>query len=211
MPYEYRHARESDLQGVARVFAAAFPESVAHYFPSAPALSVVAEPFTLLLAAEPEAFYVADAGAGEVAGYIFAPSRTGRIPWVAVKGGFALRWLWRWISGRYGIGLAPVRALAANKVDFLTSARQRGMEAEARILSVAVSPDHQGQGVAGGICRVALERLDRLGASPVRLEVRPENAPAVKLYTRLGFTRRGSTRDSQGEWWIMLRDRPTPQ
>lgn len=206
LAYDYRKARASDLEGIARVFATAFPESIAHYFARPPALAVVAEPFALCLAAEPEALCVADAGNGEIAGYIFAPSSTSRIPWVAVRRGIIFKWFWRWMTGQYGIGMAPVRALTLNKLDFLSSAREPEVKAEARILSIAVDPAHQGQGIAKELCRLGLERLDRLGAGPVRLEVRPENRPALRLYSGLGFAVSGRTRDAQGDWLIMLRE-----
>jgi ribosomal protein S18 acetylase RimI-like enzyme len=209
LSYEYRQARPDDLEGIARVFSAAFPESLAHYFDRAPAPAVVAEPFALCLASEPEGLLVADAGQGAIAGYIFAPAHTRRIPWVAVTRGFLFQWFWRWVTGHYNIGLSPVRALAVNKVDFLTSDRQTDVpDADARILSIAVHPEHQGRGVAGELCRLGLGRLDRLGAHPVRLEVRPGNTPAVRLYSRLGFQVSGRTRDAQGEWLIMLRHLP---
>lgn len=208
LSYEYRLARHDDLEGIARVFAAAFPESISHYFDAPPAPAVVAEPFSLCLEAEPEALYVADARDGSVAGYLFAPASTSRIARVAVTRGFIFRWFWRWITGQYRIGLAPVRGLVLNKVDFLTSARQPKVQAEARILSIAVHPEHQGQGIAGALCRLGLSRLDRLGAGPVRLEVRPENEPAMRLYSGLGFEAAGLTRDAQGDWLIMLRHRP---
>lgn len=201
----YRLAAAPDMEGVARIFMAAFPESLSHYFRQPPAPWVVAEPFRLCLASEPDGFFVATTPAGEVVGYLFAPAQTSRLTRVALRGGFALRWLWRWVSGRYGIGLAPVRGLALNKLDFLASARAPKVKAEARILSIAVHPAHQGQGIAKALCRRGLDRLDQLGASPVRLEVRPENTPAVALYTGLGFQPAGTTRDAQGQWRIMLR------
>jgi [ribosomal protein S18]-alanine N-acetyltransferase len=204
--YEFRLAREADLEQIADLFSAAFPESLAHYFDQPPSLAAVAEPFGLCLESEPEAMYVADAGGGEIAGYIFAPARSGQIPWVALRKGIIFRWFWRWITGRYGIGTAPLRALALNKVSFLTSARQPGVQADARILSIAVHPKHQNRGIAKRLCHLGLSRLDRLGAAPVRLEVRPENEPAVRLYAGLGFEVFARTRDSQGDWLIMLRN-----
>lgn len=207
LEYTYRVATERDMEGVARVFTAAFPDSIRHYFRQPPSPWVVAEPFRLCLASEPDGFFVAEAPGGQIAGYLFAPFRTGRIPWVALSHGFVIRWLWRWVIGRYAIGLAPVQGLAANKLDFFASARSPKVKAEARILSIAVDSAHQGRGIATRLCRMGLQRLDRIGASPVRLEVRPENRPAVALYTGLGFRTVGSTRDSQGEWLIMLRHR----
>lgn len=56
--------------------------------------------------------------------------------------------------------------------------------------------------------RRALDYLDRRGVAQVRLEVRPDNAPALAVYSRLGFRVAGSTSDSQGPWLIMLRSRP---
>lgn len=208
LTYEYRAARPDDLEGIARVFAAAFPDSITHYFDAPPAPEVVAEPFSLCLESEPDALYVADAGRGRIAGYIFAPAKSSRIPWVAIRKGIIFRWFWRWVSGQYRIGMAPVRALTLNKLDFLTSAREPRVLAEARILSVAVDPEHQGRGIARALCNLGLGRLDRLGAGPVRLEVRPENEPARRLYKGLGFVDFGLTRDSQGDWLIMLRGAP---
>lgn len=206
MPYTFRPARPEDLPGVAQVFMAAFPATIRHYFGAPPEAHVVAEPFALCLASEPEAFLVAvDDASGAIAGYIFAPSRTGRLPWVAVGRGFIFRWFWRWITGRYRIGLSPVRAMSGNKLDFLASATEPKIQAEARILSVAVHPDHQGRGIARELCRRGLQRLDRVGAGTVRLEVRPDNAPAVKLYRDFGFAVFGKTSDAQGDWLIMLR------
>jgi len=40
----------------------------------------------------------------------------------------------------------------------------------------------------------------------VRLEVRPDNHPALQVYQRWGFVPSGVTRDSQGEWLIMLKE-----
>ncbi len=208
LEYTFRNAAPGDMEGVARLFMQAFPESLRHYFRQQPAPSVVAEPFRLCLAAEPQGFFVAEAPNGEIAGYLFAPTRTSRIARTALSRGFLLRWFWRWISGQYGIGLVPVKGLITNKLDFLASARAPKVQAEARILSLAVHPAHQGKGLASHLCRRGLERFDRLGATPVRLEVRPENAPAMALYTKLGFQPVGSTQDGQGEWRIMLRHSP---
>jgi len=51
-----------------------------------------------------------------------------------------------------------------------------------------------------------LAYLAACGAPRVRLEVRPDNTAALRLYERLGFATVGRTRDSQGEWLIMIRE-----
>jgi ribosomal-protein-alanine N-acetyltransferase len=205
LTYTYRQATQADMEGVAHVFTAAFPESIDHYFDQPPDPRVVAQPFALCLEAEPDAFFVADEGQGRIAGYIFAPAHTSRLVPTAVFDGFIFRWLWGWMSGHYGIGWAPVRALVANQMDFWRSAVKPKVKADARILSVAVHPQHQGRRIAGELCKLALGRLDRIGARPVRLEVRPDNTPAVRLYSHLGFREVDRTSDSQGDWLIMLR------
>lgn len=202
----YRLAQPADLPGVARVFMAAFPETMHHYFPHPPAPELVAEPFAVCLAAEPEAFWVAEV-AGQVAGYIFAPADAGRLWRVALCQGFPLRWLWRWATGRYRMGLGSIPRLLASKVSFWRSARTPGWAAPARILSVAVHPDHQGRGIGRRLCELALGRLDRLGAPQVRLEVRPDNTAALRLYERLGFRPVGTATDTQGTWLVMIRER----
>jgi [ribosomal protein S18]-alanine N-acetyltransferase len=63
-------------------------------------------------------------------------------------------------------------------------------ERQGHILSMAVSPDHRRQGIGDALLR---ELLVRLGprAEEVRLEVREDNRPALKLYEAHGFRRTG--------------------
>lgn len=203
---EIRGAGAADLPGVAEVFHAAFPDSVAHIWGEGrtPSTDLTASLFEVCLRSEPEAFWVALDGR-RVAGYIFAPRHLSRVWRVAVGEGYVFRWAFGWLSGRYGLGWRPIRVAVANKLSFLRQAVGDRYKADARILSVAVHPEFQGRGIARRLCELALTRLDRLGTPVTRLEVRPNNAPAVKLYTGLGFSRVGSMVDSQGEWWIMIR------
>jgi len=204
-----RAARESDLGGVAEVFHAGFPESVAHIYGEGrrPPAELTASLFRVCLRSEPEAFLVVvdEAAGGRVAGYIFAPAALSRVWKVALLRGYVLRWAWGWLSGRYGLGWRPVQLALHNKLAFVRNAATDRLKVDARILSIAVHPDYQGKGLARRLCEPALARLDRLGVQVVRLEVRPWNAPAVHLYTSLGFRRVGAMVDSQGEWWVMLR------
>jgi len=99
-----------------------------------------------------------------------------------------------------------VKIIVLNKIAFLRSAAAPSQSASARILSIAVSPDWRGKGVAGALMAVAMDYFKSLGVGRVRLEVRPDNAPAVKLYHHYGFADAGFTYDSQGPWLIMFKE-----
>lgn len=61
----------------------------------------------------------------------------------------------------------------------------------ARVLSLAVSPDHRRRGVATRLMRGAFDVLRERGFDSLGLEVRISNDPAQSLYDGLGFERVG--------------------
>jgi ribosomal-protein-alanine N-acetyltransferase len=63
----------------------------------------------------------------------------------------------------------------------------RMVKGEAEVLSVAVAPAQRGRGVARRLLEVHLRRLASLGIRTVFLEVGEDNAPARRLYRRMGF------------------------
>jgi ribosomal-protein-alanine N-acetyltransferase len=58
---------------------------------------------------------------------------------------------------------------------------------EAEILSVAIAPTWRGRGFARPLLDLHLRQLAGLGAGAVFLEVSEQNAPACRLYRRVGF------------------------
>lgn len=62
---------------------------------------------------------------------------------------------------------------------------------EAEILTVAVKPKKQGQGIAGRLLQANMTQLQIAGAKTWFLEVEAQNAPALALYKRFGFERVG--------------------
>ena len=54
---------------------------------------------------------------------------------------------------------------------------------------VGVVPDHRGSGVGEALTRMLLDQAREAGARKMVLEVIVENAPAIALYEKLGFTR----------------------
>ena len=207
-------ATSQDLLQVAEVFTEAFPESLLHTWGRIPELEMTAEAFRVCLDAEPDAFWVARDG-NQVVGYAFTPADLSRLWKAAVLRGHLFRWIWRALSGRYHVGWHPLQVILANKWSFFRSALDQHYNVPARILSIAVRPAFQSRGIASGLMQRGLDYLRRRGAPQVRLEVRPDNAPAVKVYTRLGFEVVGETGDSQGPWLIMVKsfrdERPAGQ
>ena len=73
---------------------------------------------------------------------------------------------------------------------------------EAEVLTVAVDPRRRGKGYARALMVAGMERLIRRSLGMLFLEVDVGNAPAVRLYQRLGFVkvgeRKGYYRDAGG-------------
>ena len=57
----------------------------------------------------------------------------------------------------------------------------------ADILDVAVVPEMRGRGIARAMLLMLIDALRENGAQSIFLEVRASNAPAIGLYTSLGF------------------------
>jgi len=63
----------------------------------------------------------------------------------------------------------------------------RAGSSAARLYSIAVDPAFRGQGVADRLLREAARLCKARGADRLRLEVRPSNRAAARLYERAGF------------------------
>ncbi len=199
-------AGPGDIPAIAAIFTASFTDSILHHCGRLPKPQAMQDVFQLAYEAEPQAAFVARNHAGAVTGYCFAPTVLPRLWIEAVTGGHVCRWVWRWVSGQYGFGLQPVKMLAMNKAAFFRSAFTPRKAANARILSIAVDPACRGQGIAGRLLQAAIGYFRLRGVRRVRLEVRPDNAAAIKVYTGQGFYRDGYSTDSQGQWLIMFKE-----
>ncbi len=203
-----RTAERSDLPGVAEVFAAAFPESVRHVAGATPAAAVLAEIFALARTAEPGSLMVAEAD-GRIAGYVLAPAHMARLQRAVLWSGSWLRLAGHWLAGRFGPRWRVLRLTLAGKLAFLRFSRQF-QSCEARILSIAVHPDFQGRGLGRLLLEAGLAHLAAARVPCVRLEVRPDNAPARHLYEQYGFVALGTYEDPQGPWLVMLKPGEEP-
>ena len=203
---EYRQVNDRDLPDIAAIFLLAFHESVRHYVGKPVNPQVMVDAFSICLDAEPEAFFAAVID-GRVAGYIFAPSKLSAMFRAAFLHGHISRIIWRWATGEYGIGIRPALIAARNQLSVWWDARrERESVSDARIFSVAVHPDFQGKGIGKGLVKAGLEYLSSLGVKRVRLEVRPDNYPAINIYEKSGFKITGRTRDTQADWLIMIKE-----
>lgn len=198
-------AQPGDIPAIAALFTESFRDSVLHHCGKLPSPLAMEDVFSLVYEAEPAAALVARRE-GKLIGYCFCPCRLSQLWLRAVTGGYLLRWAWHWLSGQYGFGWHPVKVIVSNKVSFFRSALTPSKAADARILSIAVAAAARGQGVAGKLMDEALAYFAAQAVETVRLEVRPDNLPAVGLYERLGFVPGGRTRDTQGEWLIMYKE-----
>ncbi|MDO4441769.1 MAG: ribosomal protein S18-alanine N-acetyltransferase [Moraxella sp.] len=74
----------------------------------------------------------------------------------------------------------------------------------AEILRIATAHTHQKQGVGARLMREFITLCQSKGAERILLEVRADNAPAIRLYEKHGFTqidvRKGYYKD---EWGVM--------
>jgi len=74
------------------------------------------------------------------------------------------------------------------------------------VVSVAVNKNIRRKGVGERLMKEIIERLCSSGAKRIRIEVRESNLPAIKLYTKLGFTEEGKIKKyyADGESAILM-------
>lgn len=81
---------------------------------------------------------------------------------------------------------------------------------DAHVMTIGVVRAHQGRGIGGVLLAALVGRARELGARSMLLEVRVDNAPALALYARFGFTRlrrrRGYYQPENVDAWTMRRE-----
>jgi ribosomal-protein-alanine N-acetyltransferase len=187
---------------VAELFCQSFSESISFFAPdNKQVCEAIKDIFDLVYRSNGEGFFVAVDEKGSVQGYIVVIDNIRRL-WVdAFKTGFVLRIIHRWLAGGYGIGITAALRIIRNKLFFMRF--ELDTEPAGQILSVAVHPDCQGMGIGRALVGTGLNHLYSLGVNTIKLEVRPGNASALKIYTDYGFVEKGRKTDLQGEWVIM--------
>jgi [ribosomal protein S18]-alanine N-acetyltransferase len=99
---------------------------------------------------------------------------------------------------RHAVRSATIDLLVAEGADGALGyamVQLRRNSATAHLSSIAVKPGAAGKGLGKHLLRAAEEAARKEGCSRLRLEVRPENAPAQKLYEKHGYRRTGTIED----------------
>ena len=205
-----RRACGADLPQVAELFLMSFAETIEHLFgediPGRPALrEALQDFFGFLLQEEPDAFRVIktreDTGP-RLAGYIVVSPDLINLWRRAVWGGYIFRWAAKLLRGAYGLKVKDLGRLLANKLSFWRFSRFQPCRAQ--ILSLAVAENCRCRGFGRALLQKGVAYLHRHSRHRIKLEVRPWNSAAVHLYESCGFVRAGTTRDTQGEWMVMI-------
>jgi ribosomal protein S18 acetylase RimI-like enzyme len=147
---------------------------------------------------------------GELVGYAIFVSSLKRLQREAIRSGAILRWAIAALRGGFGLRLSALPRILANKVLFVRSGGRYRSKGDAQLLNIAVLPEQQGNGIAAALIREGLQVMREARVAEVRLEVRPWNEHAVRLYHRTGWRLAGRTRDLEGEWLVMVANPSTP-
>lgn len=141
---------------------------------------------------------------GRLVGYAIFVSSLKRVQREAIRTGAVFRWALAAIRGGFGLRLAAIPRIVANKALFVRSGGRYRSKGDAQLLNVAVVPEQQGKGIATALVLAGLQAMREMGVAEVRLEVRPGNENAVRVYRKTGWREAGRTRDMEGEWLVMV-------
>ncbi|MBC5807737.1 MAG: GNAT family N-acetyltransferase [Candidatus Eremiobacteraeota bacterium] len=197
--------RAEELRDAVRIFLGAFSENVKAVYGDSPRPDAMLDVWTFFSQDEPGGFLAAREGCTLI-GYALFTASLKRLQRDAVVRGQVLRWTLRALSGRYGIQWLQLGRVLWNKILFVGSSGRFRTQGDAQLLNIAVEPAARGRGAAKALVVAGMEYLAGRGVPEVRLEVRPDNAAAIRVYRGVGFVERGQTRDAHGDWLVMTAD-----
>lgn len=190
----------SDAREIATIYRAAFPESVQFFFAGKNPLrllDLLELSFSMVFHWGGQALVVKDEQGKLVAYCLYSSNK--RQPKRDYKALLttALRLVVK-------INPLEVICLLCNKVVMVVSTKRwtNYGSATAQILSIAVLPSAQGEGIGTRLLQAVLNQLPHEG---VTLNVRTKNDAGRRLYKSAGFQVCGSTRDYLGEWLMLIR------
>lgn len=192
-------ASPQDARAIAKVYREAFPDSVRFFFPKKPEeqlLELLELTFLAIFHRGGQAALLKDEESG-IIGYCFYLNSTDKPE--GPRWGQLLRTLGQMARK---ITLCEAARLLYNQLVMAAAARrtEKTPKPQAQILSVAISPVFQGQGLGTRLLRHAIKELR---PHSIGLNVRMDNLPGRRLYASTGFLTIGATRDLTGEWLIL--------
>ena len=194
---------QGEIDAAARIFLDAFRDNVQLIYGSEPKRDAMRDVWTFVRDVEPGGFLAARNSGADLIGYAIFTHSIKALQRRALREGKIFVWAARALSGRYGIRWFHVGKLLWNKVLFVGGSARFRTAGDAQLLNIAVSAAARGKGVAKALVRAGLIYLAQRNVREVRLEVRPDNLPAITAYRDNGFVERGRTSDAGGEWLVM--------
>jgi ribosomal-protein-alanine N-acetyltransferase len=192
----------TDVEPAVRIFLDAFRDGVRLVYGDHPKPDAMVDVWSFAREVEPEAFFAARIGSTLV-GYALFTGSVSTLERRALLSGRVMVWALRALSGRYGIRWRNITRQLWNKVLFIGTSRNFRTRGDAQLLNIAVAPDARGRGVAKALLQAGLDYFATRGVPEVRLEVEPDNAPAIAAYREVGFIERGRMRNAYGDWIVM--------
>ncbi|ADL08872.1 GNAT family N-acetyltransferase [Thermosediminibacter oceani] len=192
------------IEAVVDIFCAAFHKSITFFTPMSSAVKEAFRDFFALLRDTFDGGFMVAVDGNEVLGYIVMADDIKKLWLRAIFSGFLFKIFSKAIRGIYGVGLSTIYRVVLNKLCYVRF--EATSKPSAQLLSIAVSPKCQGRGIGQKLLQAGINYLSSLGIRRIKLEVRPDNAPAVRLYEKYGFKPVGRTRDLQGDWLIMVKE-----
>jgi len=200
-----RKAKKSDLIDIAEIFKEAFSDSIAFYFNNRIKTNAIADIFNLVLLTEPNGFIIYEDN-GQILGYICVVKNITRLWLNAFLTLSSFKWIIKWCLRMYGFGIEPINKIIFNKLDFFRFQKNNYSTIKSQILSIGVRKNARGKNIGTQLVEEGLNYLKSKGIKSVKLEVRPDNLPAIKLYKKFGFEQIGMANDPQGKWIVMKKD-----
>ncbi len=199
-----KHGGVLDAQKIAELYIAAFPESVCFFFDKkepTKILTLITNSFGLKLLWGGQAILAHDSN-NQVVGYCIYSTKP-NMSWKNLS--------LKTLSSTLRMGClvicsilpSEVIKLAVNQLVMSVDKKRdwRPPPENARIVSIAVSPEMQGLGIGTKLLNAALAALD---SHNVFLNVRSKNKAGRKMYENAKFQYYGKTKDLLGEWLMMV-------
>ncbi|MDK2879876.1 MAG: [ribosomal protein S18]-alanine N-acetyltransferase [Thermoanaerobacteraceae bacterium] len=192
------------IEAVVDIFCSAFESSISFFAPVNLKLKkAFKDVFTLLHLVFGKGFMVAVMG-DEVCGYIVMADNIKRLWLGTVFSGFLVKMAAKAIFGAYCLNLSTIFKVIKNKLFYMKF--EMLTISCGQLLSIAVLPRHHGKGIGKRLLEAGINYMESRGIKRIKLEVRPDNTPAVRMYEKYGFRPAGRAKDLQGDWLIMVRE-----